>query len=192
MAKWNNKKRLKKLKVSHEGNVLTFSDGKEKAEVYVKNGQIEKVVHYAQKNKSGKKSVLKADSAQHVVVGENHWQRDVYHYLRPGGPAKQLRLGLTVHKGEGTMSSLPHHFELHPEPDFEEVFYYMIKGGRARGIQVAEGMWHDGEPVDEVWPIEDNSFSTIPIGYHPVIAEPGAKVSYVWAYLAKYPRWEKV
>jgi len=30
------------------------------------------------------------------------------------------------------------------------------------------------------------------MGYHPVVGEPGVQISYVWVYLAKYPRWEKV
>jgi hypothetical protein len=30
------------------------------------------------------------------------------------------------------------------------------------------------------------------MGYHPVVGEPGVHISYVWVYLAKYPRWEKV
>ena len=44
----------------------------------------------------------------------------------------------------------------------------------------------------EFWPIEDHSFGVVPMGYHPVVGEPGTNVWYVWVYLAKHARWEKV
>ena len=67
-----------------------------------------------------------------------------------------------------------------------------MKGTTQRGIQVGKGVWEDGTPVDEVWPIKDRMFSAVPMGYHPVVGEPGVNVSYVWAYLAKKKSWEKV
>jgi 5-deoxy-D-glucuronate isomerase len=92
----------------------------------------------------------------------------------------------------GTWSSLPHDFELNTEAGFEEVFFYIASGTTARGIQLGRGVWHDNSPVDAVWPFADREFGTVPMGYHPVVGEPGVQISYVWVYLAKHPRWEKV
>ncbi|EKD47808.1 MAG: hypothetical protein ACD_65C00280G0003, partial [uncultured bacterium] len=106
--------------------------------------------------------------------------------------APMMRLGITKHCGLGTWSSLPHDFELNTEPDFEEVFFYLIEGGPKRGFQVGRGVWHDNSEVDGVWPIKDRTFSTVPMGYHPVVGEPHANVSYIWVYLVKKPHWEKI
>jgi 5-deoxy-D-glucuronate isomerase len=59
-------------------------------------------------------------------------------------------------------------------------------------MQVGRGVWHDNSFIDAVWPFADQQFGTVPMGYHPVVGEPGVQISYVWVYLAKYPRWEKV
>ena len=186
MATWINEKRLSTLSADMEGNVLIFKAGDEKAEVYLAGSSIEKVVYtYA-----GKTTAI--SEGQKIVVGESNWRRDVYHYLKPNGPAPHMRLGITKHGGAGTWSSLPHDFELHTEPDFEEVFFYILDGEPKRAIQVGQGVWFDNSPVDSVWPIRDRSFGVVPMGYHPVVGEPGVTVSYVWVYLAKKKEWEKV
>ena len=68
----------------------------------------------------GLETVVHRSDAHHIVVGDGNSERDVYHFLKPNGPAPQLRLGLTTHRGLGTWSSLPHDFELNLEPGFEE------------------------------------------------------------------------
>lgn len=186
---WTNKARLDTLKVKGENNVLTFEAPGELAEIHLKNGSIDRVVFTSK----GKKAVtINARDAKAIVVGEKNWQRDVYHYLKPGGPAPTMRLGITVHRGEGTWSSLPHDFELNTEPGFEEVFFYILDGASQRGIQVGKGVWYDGTIVDSAWQIKDHTFGTVPMGYHPVVGEPKVHVSYVWVYLAKKKSWEKV
>lgn len=186
---WSNKARLDTLKVSGKDDVLTFEAPGEHAEVYLKKGNIDKVIFTAK----GKKPVtITSKDAHAMVVGEKNAQRDVYHYLKPKGPAPKMRLGITIHRGEGTWSSLPHDFELNTEPGFEEVFFYIIKGPTQKGIQVGKGVWYDDTAVDSVWPIKNQTFGTVPMGYHPVVAEPHNHVSYVWVYLAKKKSWEKV
>lgn len=186
---WSNETRLDTLKVKGDKDVLVFDAPGEHAEIYLKAGNIDKVVFTAK----GKKPVtISAKDAHAIVVGEGNAQRDVYHYLKPGGPAPTMRLGITVHRGEGTWSSLPHDFELNTEPGFEEVFFYIIDGATKRGIQVGKGVWYDNTEVDSVWQIKDHTFGTVPMGYHPVVAEPKTHVSYVWVYLAKKKSWEKV
>lgn len=185
---WSNANRLMTMQVSGSNNVLTFVTEQEKAEVYLDGRDIARVVCTV----GGVSTEIPAKDAYHIVVGESNWQRDVYHFLKPNGPAPALRLGITKHSGAGTWSSLPHPFELNLEPDFEEVFFHLLEGGSQRAIQVGRGVWPDNSPVDEAWLVKDKTFSTIPMGYHPVVGEPHVNVSYIWAYLAKTPAWEKV
>ena len=189
MYQWNNKQLLDTLKVEGEDNVLKFSTDSEKVEVYLENGDIDKVIVF---EVDGNKIVIDKKDCHHIVVGVGNTQRDVYHYLMQGGPTKTMRLGITKHSGESTWSSLPHNFELETEPGFEEVFFYMLKGGSERAIQVGRGVWFDNTQVDSIWQVYNNTFSTVPMGYHPVVGEPGVQVFYVWAYLAKKDKWEKV
>lgn len=186
---WSNVARLDTLKITGENDVLVFEAPGERAEVYLTDGLIDKVVFSVP---GGSPVVIRASEAHALVVGSGNAERDVYHYLKPGGSAPTMRLGITVHRGEGTWSSLPHEFELHTEPGFEEIFFYILKGASGRGIQVGKGVWFDNAPVDTVWPIKNHTFGTVPMGYHPVVGEPGVHVSYVWAYLAKKKTWEKV
>ena len=184
MYPWINKKRLKTLSVEGKDGILIFKTDSELARVYLKDNDIEKVVFSGDNQEET--LIQKADRF-HLVVGESNWRRDVFHYLKPGGPAPTMRLGITRHSGLGTWSSLPHNFELNTEPGFEEVFFYILEGEPNKGIQVGKGVWSD-----EVWPIENQSFGTVPMGYHPVVGEPGVRVSYVWVYLAKKKSWEKI
>ena len=196
MKYWSNKPKLNTLSAAAtvktvKGNkVLTFITSSERADVFLTvEGDIERVLFFAH----GKgHSEIQASSAQHIIVGEGNWERDVYHFLKPGGPAPTMRLGITKHRGFGTWSSLPHDFELNTESGFEEIFFYILKGGGQRAIQVGRGVWHDNTPVDGVWTVNNNTFGTVPMGYHPIVGEPGVHVSYIWVYLAKYPRWEKI
>jgi len=185
---WMNKIRLETLRVSGSGNILVFETDVEKAEVHINDNDISKVIHIT----NDSQIIIEKSQGYHLVVGEGNTQRDVYHYLKPAGPSLLLRLGITIHRGLGTWSSLPHDFELQTEPGFEEVFFYLLQGGSKKAIQVGRGMWCDGSVVDEVWLVKDHSWSTIPMGYHPLVGEPGVKVSYIWAYLAKKKEWEKI
>lgn len=185
---WNNVQNLISLKADGTGDVLRFEVGAEQVEVHLQNGSIHNVVH----SLHGRVTRLDSSTVHSIVVGEGNAQRDVHHYLIPNGPSPWLRLGITHHRGFGTWSSLPHPFELHGEPGFEEVFFYLLKGESQRAVQVGRGVWCDGSNVDCVWPVKDRTWSVIPMGYHPVVGEPGVHVSYVWAYLAKKTEWEKI
>lgn len=186
---WCNEAKLDTLTATGEGDTLTFIAGTEKAVVTITDGDIAAVTFTVE---GGESTTILPEQAHAIVVGEQNWERDVYHYLKPGGPAPTMRLGITKHRGLGTWSSLPHDFEESPEPEFEEIFFYLVEGGSGRGVQVGKGLWYDGSQVDTVWPIKDRVFGTVPMGYHPVVGEPGARVSYIWIYLAKKPEWEKV
>lgn len=187
-CKWNNGNRLKTLKVSVKGDLLIYETESERAEVHISDNDVAKIVCYH----NNLCTVIKKEQGHHICVGEGNTKRDVYHYLRPGGPLPFLRVGITRHSKKGTWSSLPHKFELKPEPGFEEAFFYILNGGSQRAIQIGRGLWCDGTAVDAVWSVTDRSLCSIPMGYHAVVAEPGVRVSYIWAYLAKKKEWEKI
>lgn len=183
---------LPNLHATGQANLLTFKTPTEEAVVTLDSlGNIAQVEHHDLTK--GTKQLIKSEQAHAIVVGDGNCERDVYHYLLPSPQAHlQLRLGLTVHRGAGTWSSLPHGFEHNLENGFEEVFFYLLAGENKKAIQVGRGIWADGSSVDEAWPVEDRVFSVIPMGFHPVVGEPGVNVSYVWAYLAKKKEWEKI
>lgn len=185
---WINEPKFETLSVSGEGDVLIYIAGDEKAELHLKGADIEKVVF----TRGGEVHTISADQATRITVSDGNSKRDVFHFLKPKGPAPTMRLGITKHIGLGTWSSLPHPFELNPEAGFEEAFFYLLEGGSGRAIQRGHGVWCDNSQVDDVWKVRDRSFGAIPMGYHPVVGEPGVHVSYVWVYLAKKQEWEKI
>jgi 5-deoxy-D-glucuronate isomerase len=185
---WCNEVKLDVLHASGSDGKLVYKTANETVEVLLDGADIRRVVWRS----GSEETIIEGSDAHHIVVGEGNAQRDVYHYLKPGGPAPQLRLGITKHRGAGTWSSLPHAFELNHELGFEEVFFYVLVGERQRAIQVGDGVWYDGTAVNAAWLVRDHSFGTIPMGYHPVVGEPGVSVQYIWAYLAKKPSWEKI
>ena len=188
--KWNNFNNLETLKVdfNEKEDILTFYTDNEKAIVKIKDNDIESV-EYTHNDIS---HIVKKDERKYLKIGESNFKRDVYHYLTPGSFAHHMRLGITKHVGKGTWSSLPHDFELNTEPGFEEVFFYLINGGSERAIQVGKGVWCDNSSVDGAWIVKDRTTSVVPMGYHPVAAEPNVHVSYIWVYLCKKTQWEKI
>lgn len=192
MYPFNNQNNLPNLKSEGSGNTLIYTTPAEKAVVNLNDeGEVIDIQHTDLT--TGESITIEHAQAKHVVVGEKNYARDVYHHLGPN-PKKhlQLRLGLTIHRGEGTWSSLPHSFENFPQPDFEETFFYILKGGPQKGVQIGRGQWCDGSEADAVWQISNRTFSTIPLGYHPVVGEPDVQVRYIWAYIAKKKEWEKI
>ena len=185
MYPFNNQEDLPTLKSEGQEEVLTYTTPTEKAVVnFQADGNVVDVVHTDLT--TGEITIIENNEAKYVEVGTENCTRDVYHYLRPNPKAHlQLRLGLTIHRGKGTWSSLPHSFENFPQANFEETFFYLLKGGTQRGVQIGQGQWCDGSKADAVWQISDRTFSTIPLGYHPVVGEPDVEVRYIWAYLAK-------
>ena len=74
----------------------------------------------------------------------------------------------------------------------EDLKFNLLKNKPSQANQVGKGVWHNFKKVDSAWKVNNKSFSQIPMGYHPVVGLPNVKVSYIWAYLAKYKRWEKI
>ena len=185
---WVNNNVLDLLDAQGSNNELIFSTEAEKATIQIIDNDIDSV-KYEYNNQS---FLIDKKERHHIVVGKGNAERNVYHYLKPGGPAPTMRLGITKHIGEGTWSSLPHDFELNTEPGFEEVFFYLLKGTTQKAIQRGKGVWHTNEPINGAWLVDDRTFGTVPMGFHPVVGEPGVHVSYIWIYLCKKQKWEKI
>lgn len=183
MYKWSNKNRLNKLKVEGADNVLEFYLGDEQVTVSLKGRDIEKVSHYIK----GEVTIIKEPFK--LIRGNRNSEREVHHYLKPGGPSKTLRLGITHHTLEGGWSSTPHPFELKPEKGFEEVFFYLLDGP---AIQISKGKWPNGSKAQEVWEAHDHTWACVPMGEHPIVGLPDARVSYVWCYNCIKKGWEKI
>src|SRR3990167_7088709 len=138
MYHWSNERKLSELSACGDDGVLELRYKNEFARVYL-NHEMRDIDRVFFESDDVETTISKND-AQHVVIGEyakhktdvtretttDNLTRDVYHFLRPGGPSKTMRIGITHHRGYGTWSSLPHDFELAVEPGFEEVFFYML------------------------------------------------------------------
>ena len=192
--------KLKDLKVDLMGDskdsLYSIDYKNESVAIRILNG--EPTEYSLMYNKDVKNSITKEsfDCHQIIVGAGQHQRRHVYHFATPDGILPTLRCGYTFHIGDSTWSSTPHPFELNPEEGFEEVFLYLLKTSNptmnATAIQVGAGMWEHGKKIDEIWQVNDRDISAIPMGYHPVVGEPGVHVSYIWAYLAKKKNWEKI
>ena len=171
-------------------NLLRIKTKKETLEIYLNKNSIKKISYYNYQDKVIKK--INPNKCKYKIIGKNEYKRKVIHFLLPGKKEFKLRVGLTEHLGTGTWSSLPHKFENKLEKNFEEFFFYIFKNKPLEAIQVGKGVWHNNKKVDTCWRVKDKTFHQIPMGYHPVVGLPKVKVMYIWAYLAKFKRWEKI
>ena len=183
--------KLKDLKVELDDQVYVIKYKNEMASIWIKGDKPHTYrLTWNEDTASGQ-----ASKAHHIVVGKGNLKRDVWHFSTPDGPLPTLRCGYTVHNDANTWSSTPHPFEMNPKSGFEEVFLYLLSSGTweaGKAIQVGKGKWTDGDLVDSIWSVKDRDISAIPMGYHPVVGEPGVHVSYIWAYLAKKKSVEKL
>lgn len=145
------------------------------------------------KQENGDSIAINPKTVEGIRIGEKNTERIVYHFIDKSlKPNNGLRSGLTIHLNPGQWSSLPHDFELNPESGFEEIFYYGLSGGQQQAVQIGRGKLHDMQSTDTCKIVTDRTYSVIPMGFHPVVGLPGVSVSYLWAYIAKYPHWEKI
>lgn len=162
----------------------------EEAKIKIKKNQISSVFYKT--NLDEKFIRLSKNTFKTKIIGKDNYKRKVIHFLYPKNKKYKLRLGITHHLKLSSWSSLPHKFETNLERGFEEFFFYLLKNSPNSAVQVGQGVWHDFKKVDKSWLVKDKTFSVIPMGYHPVVGLPNVKVSYIWAYIAKHKRWEKI
>jgi 5-deoxy-D-glucuronate isomerase len=112
-------------------------------------------------------------------------QRTVFEFWGPEHGDK-IRVGFTQHDYPGTWSSWPpHDFEVQEllspvtlYPDFCERFAYVFEKPDQWGIQTQMR----GHGNLEMRVIKDKDIGKIDIGVHPLVAMPGARLSYFWVY----------
>ena len=195
---WANHPRPGRLVVAQEDDkTLRFTDAEMRETLIVHLGEVpQDLTVDIYKSEVGEPArlvrSLSCDPMQRYRRGNGVSLRDVWHIVKKSH-CSGLRLGLTVHAS--FFSSTPHTFELAPERGFEEVFYFMIDDN-AKVLLEGAGLWADGEPVDDAWPVVGGQFAQIPMGYHRVAVLPGfsaqaPRVSYVWCYICTKEEWEK-
>ncbi len=189
-----NKKKiiLPNLKGSYDKkkNLVSIDTKNEKIKIILKKNNIQKVFYSNSDQKIFRE--IKSSKFKTKIVGKKYFKRKVFHFLYPINEKYKLRVGITHHLDEGSWSSLPHKFENNLEKGFEEIFFYILKNKPYEAIQVGHGVWHDNKKVDRCWKVKDKTFEQIPMGYHPVVGLPKVRVNYIWAYIAKFKRWEKI
>jgi hypothetical protein len=97
-----------------------------------------------------------------------------------------FRAGLTIHRGKGAWSSMPHEFEVQymqsPKPmDFDERFFFITKPAHSWGAVVRTGHLND-RFVNDIQVVRDGDNLEIPLGFHPVTGGPSTIMAYLWAY----------
>ena len=110
------------------------------------------------------------------------YSRKVY-VCNIGGLAN-VRAGLTIHETRGTWSSWPpHKFEIEAlfspvqDYDFQERFGYVTEPSYSWALQVV-----NSDKLSPVRVVKDRDIGTIPLSSHPVVAAPGCRLAYFWAY----------
>lgn len=185
-----NKIKLPNISAFYKNSTYVVKTKNEEANIKIINGKVSSVYYKTILDKKFIK--LSKKSFKTRIIGKDNFKRKVIHFLYPKNKKFKLRLGITHHSKLSSWSSLPHKFETNLERGFEEFFFYLLKNSPKTAIQVGQGVWYNSKKVSKSWLVKDKTFSVIPMGYHPVVGLPNVKVSYIWAYIAKYKRWEKI
>jgi 5-deoxy-glucuronate isomerase len=111
----------------------------------------------------------------HQIHGEGAGQREVMFTLCPEDAASRLLCGFTW-GGQGAWTSWPPHQH---EKDLEEVYCYFDMDGSETGFHISylqSGM--AGGAVAH--PVNSGTMVMAPRGYHPTVATPGTRNTYLW------------
>jgi 5-deoxy-glucuronate isomerase len=134
------------------------------------------------KSGSAAVAVIKPGDVEVVRRGQNLWQREVRNILTAdvGPHATSLVLGETINEA-GQWSGYPPHKHDADHADlenvFEEVYYYRTDPEDGFGVQLHYGA--DGYP-DHGYIVRNRDSFAIPRGYHPVVAQGGYRLYYLW------------
>ncbi|WP_307988678.1 5-deoxy-glucuronate isomerase [uncultured Fusobacterium sp.] len=111
----------------------------------------------------------------HQIHGEGVGQREVMFTLAPSDKASRLICGLTW-GGNGSWTSWPPHQH---EKDLEEVYCYFDMPAPKFGFHVS--YLKSGEVEDIVaHVVQSGDMVQAPCGYHPTVASPGTRNTYLW------------
>lgn len=120
---------------------------------------------------------------QEHTIGDGTARREVREILGEDGPSAKIRVGETVNEIGGWSSWPPHHFDSARLRGFEEVFYVFTDPKDGYAIMRINGDLREVRSGDRV---------DVPLGEHPIVAGPGVRLMYFWAYVGAdkiYPRW---
>lgn len=113
--------------------------------------------------------------AIHQIHGSGVGQREVMFTLDPNTPASRLICGLTW-GGQGTWTSWPPHQH---ERDLEEAYCYFDMDPPGFGLHLSYR--NSGDPSGiTAHIVTSGSMVQVPAGYHPTVASPAVRNSYLW------------
>lgn len=115
----------------------------------------------------------------HQIHGHGVGQREVFFTLNPEMPSSRLLCGLTW-GGNGSWTSWPPHQH---EKDLEEVYCYFDMDAPQFGLHLS--YLKSGQVEDVVaHTVRSGSMILAPVGYHPTVASPGTRNTYLWVMAA--------
>ena len=118
----------------------------------------------------------------HQIHGEGSGQREVFFTLNEEIPASRLICGLTW-GADGMWTSWPPHQH---EAELEEVYCYFDMPAPHMGFHISYGT--DGTFRDpRVHVVSSGHMVMAPDGYHPTVAVPGTRNTYLWVLVAHSP-----
>jgi 5-deoxy-glucuronate isomerase len=121
------------------------------------------------------------DDVTTVQRGTGNFARAVRDILPADRPAVRLLVGETINPAGNWSSSPPHKHDVHDPPRqarLEEIYLFRVDPAQGFGLQLSYRT--DPEPADHAFAVADLDVSTIPSGYHPVVAGPGYRLYYLW------------
>lgn len=119
----------------------------------------------------------------HQIHGSGVGQREVMFTLAPSDSASRLLCGLTW-GGEGAWTSWPPHQH---EKDLEEVYCYFDMPLPRFGFHIS--YLKSGEVEDIVThTVHSGTMVQAPCGYHPTVASPGTRNTYLWVLSSFTPK----
>ncbi|MBR8749502.1 5-deoxy-glucuronate isomerase [Fusobacterium sp. DD29] len=118
----------------------------------------------------------------HQIHGEGVGRREVMFTLAPSDKASRLICGLTW-GGNGAWTSWPPHQH---EKDLEEVYCYFDMPAPKFGLHIS---YLKSGQVDEIVShvVQSGTMVQAPCGYHPTVASPGTRNTYLWVLAAFVP-----
>jgi 5-deoxy-glucuronate isomerase len=144
-------------------------------------GPLDIAVFHAISRKDGRPFLVKPSDRRRQTFGKANWTRHAVIGLGDDDAADRLLVGETYNP-PGNWSSYPPHkhdaFRPPQEEPYEEIYFFKVNPPQGFGLQRIYG-GVDGQ--DEAFVVKDGDATTIPGGYHPVVAGAGYELYYLWA-----------
>lgn len=122
-----------------------------------------------------------ADAWKHETLHQHHgkysFARDVIDLVPRDAKARRLVAGITYGQ-DGQWTSWPPH---HHSESMEEIYYYFDIPENGFGVHI--GLFMDGTEQAEI--VRSGDAAIVPDGYHPTVATPGSRMTYIWFLGAK-------